>query len=77
MGLSRFQGYGRHAYQHLFEGLRTIDSAIQKTALIYTLTDPLLRQSFDTRAFDHSLMAGFEKYQQARQLTSQIGGIIN
>ena len=77
MGLSRVRERGRQAYHHLSEGLRTVDSAIQKTALVYTLTHPLLRQSFDTRAFDHSLMSGYEKYQQARQLTSQIGGIIN
>ena len=77
MGLSKVRQAGRKAYHHVAEGLSTVDAIIQKTALVYTLTHPLIRQAFDTRALDSGLMDGYEKYQRARQLSSEIGRIIN
>ena len=54
-----------------------MDAIIHKAALVYTLTHPLIRQAYDTRAFDSSLMDGYEKYQKARQFSAKIDRIIN
>ena len=77
MGLSKVRQVGRKVYNHVAEGLRTVDAIIHKTALVYSLTHPLIRQAFDARALDSGLMDGYEKYQRARQLSSEIGRIIN
>ena len=57
--------------------MRHVDSVIHKAALVYSLTHPLIRQAYDTRALDAGLLDGYAKYQQARQLSSKIDGIIN
>ena len=77
MGLSKVRQVGRKVIQHVSEGLRPVDAIIHKTALVYSLTHPLIRQAYDTRALDRGLMDGYEKYQRARQLSSEIGRIIN
>ena len=67
----------RKIYHHVRDGMRTVDAIVHKAALVYSLTHPLLNQAYDTRAIDSNLMDGYTKYQQARQFTSQIEGIIN
>jgi len=77
MALTKIRQAGRTVYCHVKEGMRSVDAIIHKAALVYTLTHPLIRQAYDTRALDAGLLDGYEKYQQARQLTSQIDGIVN
>ena len=78
MGLSKVRQVGRKVIQHVVsEGLRTVDAIIHKTALVHSLTHPLIRQAYDTRALDRGLLGGYEKYQRARQLSSEIGRIMN
>jgi hypothetical protein len=77
MRISNVRRVGRNAYHHLSEGLRTVGAIIEKSAHVYALTQPLLQQSFDTRPLDASLLAGYASYQRARQLASQIDGVIN
>jgi len=77
MGLAKVRQAGSRAYQHLKDGMRHVDSVIHKAALVYSLTHPLIRQAYDTRALDAGLLDGYAKYQQARQLSSKIDGIIN
>ena len=76
MALTKIRQAGRTVYRHVKEGLRSVDAIIHKTALVYTLTHPLIRQAFDTRALDEGLMEGYEKYQSARHLTSKIDAIV-
>ena len=77
MALTKIRQAGRSVYRHVKEGLRGVDSIVHKAALVYSLTHPLLRQSFDTRALDAGLMDGYEKYQSARQLSHKIDAIVN
>ena len=77
MALAKIRQAGRAAYRHVKEGMRSVDSIIHKAALVYSLTHPLIRQACDTRALDAGLLDGYEKYQMARQLTSQIDTIVN
>jgi len=77
MALAKIRQAGRAAYRHVKEGMRSVDSIIHKAALVYSLTHPLIRQAYDTRALDAGLLDGYAKYQQARQLTSQIDTIVN
>ena len=77
MALAKFRQAGRTVYRHVKEGMRSVDAIIHKAAMVYTLTHPLIRQAYDTRALDAGLMDGYEKYQSARQLTSQIDAIVN
>ena len=57
--------------------MRGVDAIVHKTAMLYTLTHPLIRQAFDTRALDAGLMDGYEKYQSARQLSHKIDALVN
>jgi hypothetical protein len=77
MALTRIRQAGRTVYRHVKEGMKSVDAIVHKAAMVYTLTHPLIRQAYDTRAIDANLMDGYVKYQQARSLTSQIDGIIN
>jgi len=77
MALTKILQAGRSVYKHVKQGLRGVDAIVQKAALVYSITHPLLRQSFDTRALDAGLMDGYEKYQSARQLSSKIDAIVN
>ena len=77
MGLSKVREVGRTVVHHVKQGLRTVDAIVHKAALVYSLTHPLIRQAYDTRALDAGLLDGYEKYQKARQLSSQIDRIIN
>jgi len=77
MALTRIRHAGRTVYHHVKEGMKTVDAIVHKAAMVYTLTHPLIRQAYDTRSIDAGLMDGYVKYQQARQLTSQIDGIVN
>ena len=77
MALAKFRQAGRTVYRHVKEGMRSVDAIIHKAAMVYTLTHPLIRQAYDTRALDAGLLDGYEKYQSARQLTSQIDAIVN
>ena len=77
MALAKFRQAGRTVYRHVKEGMKSVDAIIHKAAMVYTLTHPLIRQAYDTRALDAGLMDGYVKYQQARQLTSQIDTIVN
>jgi len=77
MALTKIRQDGRNVYRHVKQGMRSVDAIIHKAAMVYTLTHPLIRQAYDTRALDAGLMDGYEKYQSARQLTSQIDAIVN
>ena len=77
MALTKIRQAGRNVYRHVKQGMRTVDAIVHKAAMVYTLTHPLLRQAYDTRALDAGLMDGYEKYQSARQLSSQIDAIVN
>ena len=77
MALTKIRQAGRNVYRHVKQGMRSVDAIIHKAAMVYTLTHPLIRQAYDTRALDAGLMDGYEKYQSARQLTSQIDAIVN
>ena len=66
----------RKLYHHVREGLKTVDGAIHKAALIYSLTRPLLNQAYDTRVVDSNLMDGYMKYQQARAVGTKIDDIV-
>ena len=77
MALTKIRQAGRSVYRRVEEGLRSVDAIVHKTAMLYTLTHPLMRQAFDTRALDAGLMDGYEKYQSARQLSNQIDAIVN
>jgi len=59
------------------EGMKSVDAIIHKAALVYSLTHPLIRQAYDTRALDAGLLDGYAKYQQARQRTSHIDTLVN
>ena len=75
MALTNLRQAGHTVYKHVKRGLRGVDAIVH--TLVYSLTHPLLQQSFDTRALDAGLLDGYEKYQNARQLTSKIDSIIN
>ena len=77
MALTKIRQAGRSVYRHVKQGMRTVDAIVHKAAMVYTLTHPLIRQAYDTRALDAGLLDGYEKYQSARQLTSQIDAIVN
>ena len=77
MTLTKIRQAGRSAYHHVKQGLKTVDAVVHKAALIYSLTQPLLRTAFDTRSIDAGLMDGYVKYQKARQFTNEIAAIIN
>ena len=77
MGLAKAQQAGRRFYGHMRNGLHTVDAIIHKAAHVYSLAQPLLRQSYDTRILDSNLLDGYVKYQQARQLTQNIDRIVN
>ena len=77
MGLAKVRQAGRRVYHYVKEGMKSVDAIIHKAALVYSLTHPLIRQAYDTRALDAGLLGGYAKYQLARQLTSQIDTIVN
>ena len=77
MALAKIRQAGRTVYCHVKEGLRFVDAIVHKAAMVYTLTHPLIRQAYDTRALDAGLLDGYAKYEQARQLSSEIDGIVN
>ena len=77
MSVSKVRKAGRTAYRHVKDGLRVAGEAVEKAALVYSLTHPLLRQSFDTRELDKSLLAGYASYQKSRELAQQIDVIVN
>ena len=77
MRLSNVRKAGRVAYRHVSDGLRAAGEIVEKTAHVYSLTHPLLRQSFDTRKLDEGLMDAYHAYQKSRQLASQIDAIVN
>ena len=77
MSLSKVRKAGRTAYRHVSDGLRMAGEVVEKTAHVYSLTHPLLRQSFDTRRLDEGLVAAYHAYQKGRQLASQIDAIGN
>jgi len=77
MSLSKVRKAGRTAYRHVKDGLRVASEAIEKAALVYSLTHPLLRQSFDTRELDKSLLASYASNQKSRELAQQIDAIVN
>ena len=77
MALTKIRQAGRSVYRHVKEGLRSVDAIIHKTAMVYTLTHPLIRQAFDTRNLDAGLLDGYAKYQSARQLSHEIDAIVN
>ena len=73
MSLSRTS---RRAYHHVREAARTVDGAIHKVAMTYSLLRPLLNQAYDTRILDSNLMDGYMKYQQARAVGTKIDDIV-
>ena len=77
MALTNLRRAGHVIYKHVKRGLREVDGIVHKAALVYSLTHPLLQQSFDTRALDAGLLDGYEKYQTARQLAAKTDGVIN
>ena len=77
MSLSEVREAGRTAYRPVSDGLRMAGEVVEKTAHVYSLTHPLLRQSFDTRRLDEGLVAANHAYQKGRQLASQIDAIVN
>ena len=77
MALTNLRRAGRVVYKHVKRGLREVDAIVHEAALVYSLTHPLLQQSFDTRALDAGLLDGYEKYQTARQLAIKTDSIVN
>ena len=76
MRLQKLQARGRQVYKQVTEGMRTAGAIVEKTAHVYSLVRPMLRQSFDTEEMDNSLMSDYQSYQTARHLASQIDGIV-
>jgi hypothetical protein len=76
MRLQKIQAQGRHVYKQVSEGMRSVGSIVEKTAHVYSLMRPMLRQSFDTRDMDNSLMSAYQSFQSARHLASEIDGIV-
>ena len=66
----------RRAYRTLKEGMRTVSYIVEKTAHVYSLAQPLLQQSFDTRGMDDGLMAAYTGYQQSRDFAHQLDAIL-
>ena len=77
MRIQNLRSRGREAYNHLSDGLRTVSSLIEKSAHVYALTHPTLRQFFDTRQLDKGLMAAYANYQHIRQFAHQIDAVLN
>jgi len=77
MSLSTVRKAGRSAYRHVKNGLLFAGEAVEKAALVYSLTHPLLTRSSDTRELDKNLMASCASYQRSRQLAQQIDAIVN
>ena len=77
MALVNLRRAGHVVYKHVRRGLREVDAIVHKAALVYSLTHPLLQQSFDTRALDAGLLDGYEKYQAARQFAIKTDSIVN
>ena len=76
MRLQKLQARGRQVYKQVTEGMRTAGAIVEKTAHVYSLVRPMLRQSFDTREMDNSLMSAYHTYQTARHVASQIDSIV-
>ena len=66
----------RRAYRTIKEGMRTVSSIIEKTAHVYSLAQPLLQQSFDSRGMDDGLMAAYAGYQQSRDFAHQLDAVL-
>ena len=77
MTLAKFRQAGRTVYRHVKESMRSVDAIVHKAAMVYTLTHPLIRQAYDTRALDAGLLDGYAKYQQARHTAANIDTIVN
>ena len=77
MRLQTLRIRGREAYNSLSDGPQTVSSVIEKSAHVYALTHPMLRQSFDTRNLDKGLLTAYANYQHSRQFGHQIDSIIN
>ena len=77
MRLQTLRTRGKEAYNQLSDGLRSVGSIIEKSAHVYALTHPMLRQSFDTRGLDTSLLTADANYQHSRKFAQQIDGIVN
>jgi len=77
MRLQTLRTRGKEAYNQLSDGLRSVGSIIEKSAHVYALTHPMLRQSFDTRGLDKGLLTAYANYQHSRQFAHQIDSIIN
>ena len=77
MALTNIRRAGHVVYKHVKRGLREVDAIVHKAASVYSLTHPLLQQSFDTRALDAGLLDGYEKYQAARQFAIKTDSIVN
>ena len=67
----------RRAYRTLKEGMRTVSSIVEKTAHVYSLAQPLLQQSFDTRGMDDGLMAAYASYQKSRDFAHQLDAVVS
>ena len=59
MALAKIRQAGRTVYRHVKEGMRSVDAIVHKAAMLYTLTHPLIRQAYDTRALDAGLLDGY------------------
>ena len=68
----RIQQRAQRAYRSLKDGMHTVGSLIEKTAFVYSLAQPLLQQSFDTRGMDDGLMAAYASYQKSRDFAQQV-----
>lgn len=68
----RIQQRAQRAYRSVKDSMRTVSSLIEKTAFVYSLAQPLLQQSFDTRGMDDGLMAAYASYQKSRDFAHQV-----
>ena len=68
----RIQQRAQRAYRSVKDSMRTVGSLIAKTAFVYSLAQPLLQQSFDTRGMDDGLMAAYAGYQKSRDFAHQV-----
>ena len=76
MSLSKVRKASRTAHRHVKDGLWVASAVVEKAALVYSLTHPLLQQAFDTRALDSGPLDGYEKYQTMRELAIKTDGIV-
>ena len=77
MRLQTLRTRGKEAYNQLSDGLRSVGSIIEKSAHVYALTHPMLRQSLDTRGLDKSILTAYANYQHSRKFAQQMDGIVN